>query len=238
MFNLVSKRYLFLIISLIVIVPGVISLIFKGFDVGIDFVGGSSLEFRPSTTANLTNTQKITDLLDQLGLKDVQVNIGNDTSVPARRVAWVRLNTNIDSNAETTIKNDLLGNKQISGSSVTFDPLQLTGKDGKTTTVTVVTIASKTTNITASDINTALKVDSKGNIPSLKTTIPSQSSSSSSSPTSPAVTPTAQATAAATATATPAATATTTPSSTPTATPTSTSSSSSSGTIQVSVAGI
>ena len=44
MFNLVKNRYLFLIISLIVIIPGTLSLIFKGLNVGLDFAGGANVE--------------------------------------------------------------------------------------------------------------------------------------------------------------------------------------------------
>ena len=44
MFDLVGKRYLFILISLIIIVPGTISLIVKGLNVGIDFVGGANVE--------------------------------------------------------------------------------------------------------------------------------------------------------------------------------------------------
>src|SRR5260370_33862017 len=39
-FNLVVKRYLFILISLVVIDPVVISFLFKGLKVGIDFSGG------------------------------------------------------------------------------------------------------------------------------------------------------------------------------------------------------
>jgi preprotein translocase SecF subunit len=152
-FNLVGKRYLFLIISLIVIIPGTISLIFKGFDVGIDFAAGSSLEFRPAQ--HVTSTQPIIDMLSSLGLKDVQVNIGSDASTKKNQVAWVRLNTQIDPNVQNQITT-LLQNK-YSGSTVTFDPLKLT-TDGKTSTVTVVTVASKTGSVTfnASDLETLL----------------------------------------------------------------------------------
>ena len=153
MFNLVGKRYLFLIISLIVIIPGTISLIFKGFDVGIDFAAGSSLEFRPAQ--HVTNTQPIIDMLSGLGLKDVQVNIGSDASTKKNQVAWVRLDAQIDQTVQSKITT-LLQSK-YSGSSVTFDPLKLT-TNGKTSTVTVVTVASKTGSVTfnASDIETLL----------------------------------------------------------------------------------
>lgn len=157
MFNLVGKRYLFLLISLIVIIPGTISLIFKGFDVGIDFAAGSSLEFRPAQ--QVSNTQDIKDLLSQLDLKDVQVTIGNDTATKGTQVAWVRLNAYVDPTVQAAIKKALTDKYGSNLSSVAVDPLTLTPTTGgKATTVTVITIASKTANFVfkASDIETVL----------------------------------------------------------------------------------
>jgi preprotein translocase SecF subunit len=216
-FNLIGKRYLFLIISLLVIIPGTISIIFKGFDVGIDFAGGSSLEFRPALAVANGDTSKITHMLDGLGFKDVQVTVGNDTNTVKGQVAWVRLNTQVDQNVQDAIQK-LVQDKYGSGVSVTADPLQVTS-NGKTTTITVITLASnsKTVTFKESDLTTLLS-----KLPN--TTNVNAPSSSSSTTVSPVVTGTATATATAqaTATATPKATATTT-SSTPTATPTATS---------------
>jgi preprotein translocase subunit SecF len=44
--NLIKYRYLYFIISLVVIVPGILALIFWGLPLGIDFTGGSLLEVR------------------------------------------------------------------------------------------------------------------------------------------------------------------------------------------------
>lgn len=198
MFNLTGKRYLFLIISLIVIVPGTISLIFKGFNVGIDFAGGSSLQFRPAQ--HVTNTAQLRDLLNGLGFKDVQINIGSDKSTPADHIAWVRLNTEIDKNVQNTIQTDIQ-NKYGPDTSVTADPLQVT-VNGKATTVTVITLASKSTPFKVSDLQTLLN--------KLPNTTNTAQSTSSSSTVSPALTPTA--------TTTPQAGTTPTPGSTPAAT--------------------
>jgi preprotein translocase SecF subunit len=159
-FNLVSKRYIFLIISLIIIIPGVISLIFKGFDVGIDFASGSSIEFRPAQ--QVTSTTQLTNLLEKVGLKDVSVIIGNDTNTAAQHVAWVRFDTSLDGTTQTTAINDLQnGNKGVkgygSGLLVTPNPLQLTpANGGKAQTVTVLTLVSKTTNLNAATIKSLL----------------------------------------------------------------------------------
>jgi len=215
-FNLTGKRYLFLLISLIIIVPGTISMIFMHFDVGVDFGGDSSLEFRPALKVDNSNIQQITKTLEGLGLKDVQVNIGDDSSTAKNLVAWVQLNTQIDNTVENAIQKDIQA--KWSDATVTPDPLQIT-TNGKTTTVTVITIANKKSTLNAKDIETVLN-----KIPD--TTNPDQTSST----VSPALTPTA--TTAATATAT--TTATATPTATATST-TSTSSTSAAGNIPVHV---
>jgi preprotein translocase SecF subunit len=136
-FNLVGKRYLFLIISLLIIIPGAISLIFKGLDIGIDFAGGSTLEFRPARHVNAT--QPIVTLLQNMGLKDVQVNIGSNNT-PGNQTVWILLNTAIDKTVQNQINTTLTGEfKNLS--SVKFDDLPVTTK-GKTTQVTVVTVTT------------------------------------------------------------------------------------------------
>ena len=100
MFNLVGKRYLFLIISLIIIIPGVISLLSKGMNVGIDFAGGATVELRPSVNISLTDVRT---LLKPLNLANLQVINGNNVALSGDSVAWVRLNTWVDDNVKSTI---------------------------------------------------------------------------------------------------------------------------------------
>ena len=95
MFDLVGKRYLFLLISLIVIVPGTISLLVKGLNVGIDFKGGATVELRPST--NITSAQ-MTRYLQPLRLENLDVHTGTNTTLKGPDVVWVRLNTQVDAN--------------------------------------------------------------------------------------------------------------------------------------------
>ncbi|MBV9021730.1 MAG: protein translocase subunit SecF [Ktedonobacteraceae bacterium] len=105
MFNLVKYRYLFLIISLIVIIPGLISLIFTGLNVGIDFAGGASVEFRPQ--APLSSTGQVMNLLKPLNLKDLTVVLGDNKTQPANNTIWILLNTQVDQNVEQYIQNTL-----------------------------------------------------------------------------------------------------------------------------------
>ena len=219
MFNLVGKRYLFLIISLIVIVPGTLSLIFRGLNLGIDFTQGTNIELRPR--AAITTTQ-INSLISPMHLQSLQVIPGNNTSLPGNQNIWVRLNTRIDTNVQTAITTALQA-KYTNALSVTFDDLTLnpvTGA-GKASTVTVVTI-------TKFPNNTTPKIS---DIQSLLAKLPNTSDPAKGPPTStptPTVTttPTATTTAAVngTGTATPTTTSTPTATATPKTTPTTASS--------------
>ncbi|TMD43770.1 MAG: hypothetical protein E6I93_19315, partial [Chloroflexi bacterium] len=203
MFNLVGKRYLFLIISLIVIVPGTISLIFRGLNLGIDFAGGTNIELRPQTS--LTSIQ-IQNLVKPLNLASLQIVPGDNSQLPGNQNVWVRLNTRIDTVVQKAIQNALQA-KYGTQLSVTFDDLVLNplSGTGKATTVTVVTITKFSATPKISDIKAVLAK------------LPATSDPSKGAPTS-APSPTPTASPSATATGTP--TATTTPKATPAGTST------------------
>jgi len=219
-FNLVGKRYIFLIISLIVIIPGVISLAWKGLYIGIDFAGGSTLQFRPSQ--HVTNTQPIVKMLSELGFQDVQVNIGSNNTA-GNQTAWVSLNTYIDPSVQGEIQKRL---KDKYGDNVqpTFDHLSLSS-GGKTTQVTVVTITSTKDALKATDIQDALSKTKLPNTtdPTKIDAVPTPTPTSGVSPVlTPGATPTLAVTPTVAATATPKATATVTATATPAVTPTAT----------------
>jgi len=216
-FNLVGKRYVFLIISLIVIVPGVLSLAFKGLNVGIDFSGGTSFEYRPQTAYSSITAAR--NAVNQFNFSSLQVITGADTSVSGQQTIWVRLNTEIDSTVQnsiqTTIQNKYGSTSGTQNATVTFDNLTLnplTGT-GKATTVTIVTIAFQKVTPVVKDIETLLAK------------LPDTSDPTKGAPTS-AATPTVTATATTTPGATATAQATTTPkaTATPKTTPTTSSS--------------
>ncbi len=104
MFNLVGKRYLFLLISLIVIIPGLISLVVKGLNVGIDFAGGATIELRPSTSISAAAMKNV---LKPLNLVNLEVLTGNNTALPANQIVWIHLNTRIDQTVQNAIQNKL-----------------------------------------------------------------------------------------------------------------------------------
>ena len=73
-FNIVKKRYWWFAISLLVIIPGIISLMLRGLNLGIDFKGGTMLDV-PFYKA-VTQTA-ISDSLQSVGLKG-EVQLSNN----------------------------------------------------------------------------------------------------------------------------------------------------------------
>lgn len=78
-FNIVKKRFWWFAISLIIIIPGIISLVMQGLNLGIDFKGGTMLEVtfnKAVTQAAITDTMKSVDLE---GI--VQLSTGDTTAL-------------------------------------------------------------------------------------------------------------------------------------------------------------
>jgi preprotein translocase SecF subunit len=191
-FNLVKNRYLFLIISLIVIIPGTLSLIFKGLNVGLDFAGGANVEVRPQVTMKAAEVQ---NLVKPFNLQDLQIVTGDDTAIAANKTVWVRLNTWIDTNVQTSIQNTL--KQKYPEVTVNFDDVPLVPPKK----VTIVTITQFTAVPNTSDIKTLLS-----KLPD--TSDPSKGPPSAAATPTPTVTATATAKGTATAATTPAVTAT------------------------------
>jgi preprotein translocase subunit SecF len=79
--DILSKRYIFFAISLLVIIPGLILLAVGGVPLAIDFTGGSLLEVRfESGTA--PQPSDVISLYRELGIEDVQAQtVNNDTII-------------------------------------------------------------------------------------------------------------------------------------------------------------
>ena len=78
MINIVSKRYWFFGLSLLVIIPGLLALLAWGLPVGIDFSGGSMLELR-FTSGSLPTTGDVVRLYTDAGVADPIVqSVGTD----------------------------------------------------------------------------------------------------------------------------------------------------------------
>jgi len=103
-FNLVKYRYPFLLLSLIVIIPGLISLAIFHLNVGIDFAGGSSIDLRPQR--QMTDVE-VDNLLKSFNLRNPQIILGTNNQIDGSKNIWVRLNTQIDDNVQNAFKTAL-----------------------------------------------------------------------------------------------------------------------------------
>ncbi len=169
------------------------------------------------------------NLLKPINLESLEVLTGSNTSLPGNQTVWVRLNTQIDTNVQKTIQDNLHAayGQQLS---VSLSDLTLNGK-----TITVVTVTKFNKTPTISDIERVLAKLPNTSNPAKGPAGPVVASTPTVSPTgTPTVTGTGTPNATATATATAKATPTTakstptpaatpTPVASPTATPTSSS---------------
>lgn len=142
MIDLVSKRYLFLLISLAVIVPGVIAILFGGLRPGIDFTGGTLWEVRP-IEAQQNNTDGFRSQLTALGYKDVQVKTGTiGTTEPLTHTVIMNLPGDVNATQKGKIEDRLVSAGLVAGERIT-ETVQLTN------TATVTPTGAVTATITA-----------------------------------------------------------------------------------------
>ncbi len=157
MFDLVGKRYLFILISLIVIIPGTISLIVKGLNVGIDFVGGANVEYRPEKALTIPQVRA---LVAPFKLGDLQIVTGDNPQLPAGDTIWIRFDAHIDSNVQQSITKDLQA-KYGSQLAVIYDNLILQPINGQglPKTVTVATVTKFNSGVTpnVNDVRATLR---------------------------------------------------------------------------------
>ena len=82
-FNIVKKRYWWFALSLLIIIPGIISLFVQGLNLGIDFTGGTMIDIPFNKT--VTQTQ-ISDTMKSVGLEG-QVQLTGDKQALIRTKA-------------------------------------------------------------------------------------------------------------------------------------------------------
>lgn len=82
-FNIVKKRYIWFAISLLIIIPGIISLFVQGLNMGVDFIGGSMFDIKfnqPVTQAQISQALDSVNLTGsvQLSMDGTDVLIRTD----------------------------------------------------------------------------------------------------------------------------------------------------------------
>jgi preprotein translocase SecF subunit len=146
-FRLVKYRFIFLIISLVIIVPGTISLIVHGLDVGIDFAGGSIIELQQQT--QIASYTQVENWLKPLNLQALDITLGNSQQTQPSKLIYIRMNTWLDTNVESAVQTAL--QNKYSGVSVKFSDIPLNGK-----TITFVAVTGFATTPKIDDIKNTL----------------------------------------------------------------------------------
>jgi preprotein translocase SecF subunit len=124
MIDLVGKRFLFIGISLLVIIPGVIAILLGGLKPGIDFTGGTRLTVIPLNDA-AANTERFTAALSTVGYGDSRVQGGTVSSTELTKTITMdipRIAAMPDDQREqerSKIAHALIDAKLVSGSLVT-----------------------------------------------------------------------------------------------------------------------
>jgi preprotein translocase subunit SecF len=179
MIDLVGKRFLFLAISLIVIIPGVVAVLLGGLKPGIDFTGGTRLTVIPINDA-AANTESFTNALATVGYGDSHVQAGTVSSTILTKTVTMdipRIAGMPDAQREqerSKIAHALIDAKLVPGSLVTetisLAPTPVAAESTVTTTGTVGTSGTVTTTNTVTTTGTVGIVGSTGTITATGTT--------------------------------------------------------------------
>lgn len=78
--NILGKRYLFFLLSLLVIIPGLVVIASNGLPLSIDFKGGSLIEVEFSDFASLPAMENVLDLYNENNIVDAQVQYSQTDS--------------------------------------------------------------------------------------------------------------------------------------------------------------
>lgn len=81
--NILGRRYLFFLLSLLIIIPGLLLAIFLGLNLSVDFTGGTLLEFQ-FESGKTPPPAEIIAIYDQFNIDDVQVTTTGVNTFVAR----------------------------------------------------------------------------------------------------------------------------------------------------------
>ena len=92
MFNLTSKKYIFFGISLLVILPGLLALLFWGLNPGIDFTGGTTVDLRFQNALSSDASNNVAQVFATEGkAKDVKIYLSQALHSGGAQTFWVQL---------------------------------------------------------------------------------------------------------------------------------------------------
>jgi preprotein translocase subunit SecF len=106
MLNIVGKRYLWFLVSLIIILPGMTSLVINGVQLGIDFTGGTLWEIQ---TEREVTTGEVQDVLVEQGFTTARVQTSEDAGehVVLIRMDEVQQGSEIKAQLDTALREQI-----------------------------------------------------------------------------------------------------------------------------------
>jgi preprotein translocase SecF subunit len=169
MIDLVSKRWLFLLVSFIIIVPGTVAIIAGGLKPGIDFTGGTLWQVRTSPEF-AGNTEEFKSALSEAGYGETQVKaaeIGEAPNITNTIVMVVPGNLQAPEEFENRkrIEETLISRGLVAGETVTE-----TRTIAPTTPVTATATVTGTTAVTGTATITGTAVSVTGTVTATGTT--------------------------------------------------------------------
>lgn len=102
-FDIIGKRYWFFLLSALIIIPGLISMVMQGFNLGIDFTGGTLLDLkfeRPVTVA------EVRDVLKDHQLENSTIQLAAAEQVESANNVFIRTPV-LDENQRRAVLNDV-----------------------------------------------------------------------------------------------------------------------------------
>ncbi|HMA35059.1 MAG TPA: protein translocase subunit SecF [Chloroflexia bacterium] len=164
MLDIVGKRYIFFLISLLIIIPGTLSLLIFGLKVGIDFTGGTYWEVIPKSTSIGTNT--VAQLLKTNGHPEAAVQNAQipATGRPPTDTLVMRL-ANISPEEKDRLIKLLVDNGIVAGgveTTTVASTAPLTATATLTTTTTPQAAGTTTTTITRFDSDREIQFNTVG----------------------------------------------------------------------------
>lgn len=108
MIQIIKYKYLYLIFSAILLIPGIISLIFNGLNLSIDFIGGSLFKYQ---FTQQVPKEEVKAEFEKLGIKVESIvnESGNKYSIRTKQV-----DTEINNDLKEVMKNRFAGAQQLS----------------------------------------------------------------------------------------------------------------------------
>jgi preprotein translocase SecF subunit len=199
-YHLTRYRYYFFALSLLVIVPGLLALIFWHLNLGIDFTQGTTIDLRFQTAS--VKPAAIVQIFEKQKAQDVTVYPSTSSSAAkANRYAYIKFNHSIGDSEKSSVLARLGDPKYKLPSLSAGNPVNILYQVGSGSNTTAEMVVLFNSPVTANQVEAALQ-----NLP--KTDAPPANSSSAvpslATATAVPATPTASTKATATATATPA----------------------------------